>query len=185
MFEFGLIGDICSYLVQPDLFESLCDLLQSVSNRKGSTIDEGYNPQIVAMWDAVLNWMQSVQANKFAKQAEFTHKLLAILSNLTRYHSELLSPAQYDSVKAKELAVLGQLLNHRLQKISSVALELWVHLFRHHATTIIKVTLAPQLRTRAMSGLCSGIVRSHCAMLLPVLFPALTPTCSPSIVSRC
>jgi hypothetical protein len=113
--------------------------------------------------------------------------LSQILSNLTRYHSELLSPAQYDSVKAKELAVLGQLLNHRLQKISSVALELWVHLFRHHATTIIKVTLAPQLRTRAMSGLCSGIVHSHCAMLLPlcVLFPALAPTCSPSIASRC
>lgn len=84
MFEFGLISDVCSYLVQPDLFESLCDLLQSVSNRKGSTIDDAYTPQIVAMWDAVLNWMQSVQANKFAKQTEFTHKLLAVRTDTTR-----------------------------------------------------------------------------------------------------
>lgn len=150
VFESGLVNDICSFLVHPDLFEHLCDCLASISGRKASTIDAAYSPQMVAVWDSVLNWCQSVQsAAAFPKQIDFLTRLTVILSHLVRMHMELLVPAAYDALKQKALSVLGSLLAHPFQKVSFVALELWVHIFRHHVGDL----LAPAFRTSLLTEL--------------------------------
>jgi len=138
-----LLSDLCSYLAQPDLFESLCDLLSSVCGRKAHTLEDSYGGQLVAVWDAGLNWMQvllGANTRALPRKDAFIQKLLSVLSNLTRQHSELLLPASLDPLKLKLLQVLGALLAHESapKDVSYVALELWLHLFRHHPGSIIK-----------------------------------------------
>ncbi len=83
-----------------------------------------------------------------------------VLANLTRLHAKLLTPPQYDGVKTKQLMVLGALLNHENQKISFIALELWVHLFRHHARAIIKVEFRQSLLGELLKIACVKLVKS-------------------------
>ena len=170
VFESQILGELCGMLVQPDLFMEIADLLQSISNRKTSTIDQQYHGQIVAVWDVVLNWMPALQPAaagadgkaapaSFPRQREFLQKLLLVLNNCTKYHAELLTPPQYDGVKTKLLSTLGQLLNHPFQKVGLVALELWVHLLRNHAASVIKVEYRASLITELLKIACVRLIK--------------------------
>lgn len=161
IFETGLLRDLCSYLGQPDLFPLLCDLLILVTARKHSGLDESAMQQLLAVWDAVCNWTSVVLAEKdFERKTEFINKIVAVLSNLIKLHGDLVAPAQYDGLKGKSLAVLGQLLNYRFQKISQTALELWIHIFRHHSSSILKPEYRQSLLSELLKSCCFRLMKN-------------------------
>lgn len=146
VFESNILGELCGMLSQPDLFLEIADLLQAISNRKTNTIDEKYHAQIVAVLDVVLQWMPALQPAatgadgkaappSFPRQREFLQKLLLVLNNCTKFHAELLTPPQYDAVRTKLLATLGQLLNHPFQKVPTHCTRCSLFIFSHASST--------------------------------------------------
>lgn len=154
IFDTGLLQTISQSINQNVLstFEALCDLIGVIVAKKPTTLDSNQSISLFSMFDRLITSVeQLLGAAMFESKWSYMSHVLNSLTTLTTTHTLLLvnQSNNQSNITTRLFTVLGQLLalssinqsndqDLLCTKLSLDALQCWVFLFRHHASTLIR-----------------------------------------------
>lgn len=147
---------MCVLVTREEHCLAVVQSLNTLLDRKSTSIPESFHPQIPAIWDALLSLLQQLAPIPFDSKVLTLTKLLQVISTLTKNFAPLISSSspEYEALRTRLLSTLGLLLSNPSIKVSLAALQIWTMLVRSSGGHIIKTEIRKEV-FKSLLGVCA------------------------------